>query len=197
MKKMVFAVILGVLFASPQGFAAETYKVDAVHSTIGFKVRHLGVSYVTGKFDTFNGVLTFDGETLTAIEGVADVNSINTANSGRDEHLKQDDFFSAGQFPSITFKSTKVTQTGSIVAVVGDLTIRDVTKTVVLQGELGGFAEIKGVKKTGLVLNGEINRQDYGLSFNKLLETGQAVVSNEIKVMLEVEADSPLEASAK
>lgn len=195
MKKVLLVAVLGVLLGAPQVFAAEIYKTDAVHSMVGFKVRHLGVAYVTGKFDAFDGTLTFDGDTLTAIEGTIDAKSINTANTKRDDHLRGDDFFSADKFPSITFKSTKVTQTGNTVAVVGDLTIRDVTKTVELQGETGGFVIMPEVKKTGLVLEGQINRQDFGLSFIKLLETGQAMVGNDVKLSIEIEANQPLPAS--
>ena len=189
MKKiLMFTCVLGMVVTAPLAFAADIYKIDPAHSTVGFKVRHMGISYVSGKFDSFEGALSFDGEMLAGLDGKADAASINTGVANRDDHLRSDDFFSAQKFPAIIFKSTKVTQDGSTIAVVGDLTIRDVTKTVVLQGEFGGFVDTGKGKKAGLVLNGEINRQDFGLAFNKLLETGQAMVGNQVKITLEMEA---------
>lgn len=188
-------MIMGLVFMGSNLFADETavkpdvYKADVVHSTIGFKVKHLGVSYVTGKFDKFDGQLTFEGEKLVSVEGTAEVSSIDTGNTSRDDHLKTDDFFGAEQFPTVTFKSTKVTIDGNKLGVVGDLTIRDVTKVAVLQGELGGFAEMKGVRKAGIVLEGQINRQDFGLKFNKMLESGQATVGDEVFINFEIEAN--------
>ena len=189
MKKiLIFTCVLGMVVTAPLAFAADIYKIDAAHSTVGFKVRHMGISYVSGKFDSFEGALSFDGEMLVGLDGKADAASVNTGVANRDDHLRSDDFFSAQKFPAIIFKSTKVTQDGNTIAVVGDLTIRDVTKTVVLQGEFGGFVDTDKGKKAGLVLNGEINRQDFGLAFNKLLETGQAMVGNQVKITLEMEA---------
>ena len=187
-KKLMFAFIFVIVLAGPPVFAVDIYKVDPAHSTIGFKVRHMGISYVSGKFDTFEGALSFDGDILTGLDGKVDVNSINTAVSNRDDHLKSDDFFSAQKFPTMTFKISKVTQDGSTIAVVGDLTIRGATKIVVLQGEFGGFVDTDKGKKTGVTLEGEINRQDFGLAFNKLLEAGQAMVGNQVKITLELEA---------
>ena len=189
-KKLMLMFVLGVVLVTPQVFAADTYKVDPVHSTVSFRVRHMGISYVTGKFDKFEGELSFDGDKLTGLTGTVDATSINTSNPGRDGHLKSDDFFSADKFPTIKFEGTKITQTGNTIVVVGNLTIRDVTKVVELQGEFGGFANTAKAKKTGLVLEGEINRKDFGLQFNKLLESGQPMVGDQVKITLELEAGS-------
>lgn len=188
-EKLIFVLMVGVFFCS-RAFAADIYTIDPVHSTVGFKARHLGVSYVSGKFDSFEGQLTFDGAQLTGVTGKVNTNSINTANSDRDGHLKSDDFFSAEKFPAITFESTKVTQAENTLAVVGNLTIRDVTKVVVLQGEFGGFADTGKAQKAGLTLGGEINRKDFGLQFNKILDSGQAMVGDQVKITLELEAGS-------
>ena len=186
--RIALFIIAVFLLSSGAVFAADVYSVDPVHSAVGFKVRHLGVSYVSGKFDKFKGELLFDGNTLTAITGKVDATTINTADAKRDGHLKADDFFSADKFPTIEFKSTKVTQNGNAVTVVGNLTMRDVTKVVELQGEFGGFVDTGKAKKTGLTLAGEINRKDFGLQFNKLLETGQVMVGDQVKISLELEA---------
>ncbi len=198
MKNRIPVVAIAAVFLlATMAFAADVYNVDPVHSTIGFKVRHMGISYVTGKFDKFEGQLTFDGDKLASIEGKVDASSIDTAQAGRDEHLKGDEFFSAAKFPSIDFKTTKVTLVGNVVAVVGNLTIRDVTKVVELQGEFGGFANTEKGKKTGLVLNGEINRKDFGLQFNKLLESGQAMVGDQVQISLEIEAQQAVQKTAE
>ena len=200
MKKiMIFLSILGFVCAcyavlATQAAAEEIYTVDGSHSNLGFKVKHLGISYVTGKFGKFDGKITLEGDQLTSVEGTVDVASIDTAETKRDEHLKSDDFFSADKFPQISFKSTKVTQEGSKLGVVGELTIRDVTKTVVLQGEWGGkaFVSAWNVHKAGLVLEGQINRKDFGLSFSQLLETGQAIVGDDIWITIELEANQSI-----
>lgn len=196
MKKTVgLLLVAGLMLVGSKLFAEETamkqdvYKADSVHSMVGFKVKHLGVSYVTGKFDTFDAQLVFEGEKLISVEGTTLVNSINTGDAKRDGHLKSDDFFGAEQFPSMKFKSTKVTADGNKLGVVGDLTIRDVTKVIVLQGELGGFVDMKGVRKTGIVLEGQINRQDFGLKFDQMLESGQAMVGNDVFFNIEIEAN--------
>ena len=169
----------------------DVYKIDGAHSTIGFRIKHLGISFVNGKFDKFDGQLTFEGEKLVSIEGTVEANSINTANEKRDTHLKSDDFFGAEQFPTIKFKSTKVTQEGSKLGIVGELTIRDVTKIVEFQGEFGGLVYMENMKvhKAGVTLEGQINRQDFNLKFNKVLESGQAIVGNDVMIDLELEAN--------
>ena len=189
MKKIMLMFAVGILVTANQVFAADSYTVDPVHSTVSFRVRHLGVSYVTGKFDKFDGKISFEGDTPVGLNGTVDAASINTANANRDGHLKSDDFLAADKFPAITFQSTEVAQSGDSISVTGNLTIRDVTKTIKLQGEFGGFADMGQVRKTGLVLEGEINRKDFGLLFNKLTEAGQIMVGDQVKLTLELEAD--------
>ena len=189
MKKIFMLMVVGLFFGVSAVGAADTYNLDPVHTTIGFKVQHLGISYVTGKFDKFEGQVMVDGEMIHSLQGAVDVNSINTDQEKRDGHLKSDDFFSSAQFPMMKFTSTKITQEGGKLAVFGDLTIRDVTKPVLLNGNLGGFVNMNGTQKLGFVLSGEINRQDFGLKFNKILETGNAVVADTVIITLEIEAD--------
>lgn len=190
LKRTVFLISAFFLLQLCPAFGADLYTIDPAHSTVGFKVRHLGVSYVTGKFDKFEGTITFDGNNITALEGKVDATTVDTAEPKRDGHLKSPDFFAAEKFPSMEFKSTKITQNGDKIAIVGNLIIRDVTKVVEFQGEFGGFAVMGQTKKAGLVLTGEINRKDFGLQFNKLIDSGQAMVGDQVKINLELEANN-------
>ena len=194
MKKLILLMGLLVLMLTVHtAWAEEIYSLDAAHSNIGFKVRHLGISDVKGKFDKFDGNIVFSGDQLKSLEGTIDVNSINTAEPKRDGHLKSDDFFSADKFPAMKFKSTKITQNGNNISVVGDLTIRDVTKIVLLSGEWRGFADMEmngmSVHKTGLALETDINRKDFSLAFNMFNGAGQAIVADKIFMTIELEGN--------
>jgi len=164
--------------------------LDNAHSEISFKVKHLVVTTLTGKFDAFEGSVEspsddFNGAT---IQFSADINSINTGNADRDGHLKSDDFFNAGSFPKLTFKSTSFTKNGEQYKLTGDLTIRDVTKTIELDVEFGGSAvDPWGNTKAGFELNGKIKRKEFGLKWDALTEAGGAVVSDEVKLHLNVQ----------
>ena len=194
MKKLIFLVGFFMLaFLGQSVWAGETYSLDAAHSNVGFKIRHLGISDVKGKFDKFEGNLSFNGDKLESLNGTVNIDSINTAEPQRDAHLKSDDFFSAEKFPVMKFKSTKITQVGNTIAVVGELTIRDVTKVVILNGEWRGFADIEmngmNIHKTGLVLETEINRKDFGLAFNAFNGAGQAIVADKVFMTIELEGN--------
>lgn len=171
----------------------EVYQLDPPHSTLGFKVPHLGISSVTGKLKNFEGQLKFSGEQLVSAEAVIESSSIFTDNDKRDDHLRADDFLSSAKFPKIKFKSTKVNQNGKELVITGNLTIRDITKPIVLKGKLGGKVHIPmwKVHKTGLQLQGKINRQEFGLKFKKFLGTGEAMVGNEVTLNIEIEANRP------
>lgn len=172
-------VLAGSLFA-------ETFMVDKPHTNVGFKAKHLLVSSVNGNFDTFDGSIDFDymKKELKGLKGTVSVGSIDTDNTKRDNHLKSEDFFDAAKFPEIKFVSTKVD--GEYLW--GDLTIKGVTKNVKFEIEdVGTVIGPKGNKRVGFVLEGKINRFDYGLNWNKLLETGGAIVSKDIKLIIEME----------
>ncbi len=165
---------------------AESFMVDKPHTNVGFKVKHLLVSSVNGNFGTFDGSIEFDymKKELKSVKGTIGVASINTNNIKRDSHLKSADFFDVDKFPEMTFVSTKVD--GDYLW--GDLTIKSVTKNVKFEVEdIGTIVGPKGNKRVGFVLEGKIKRLDYGLSWNKLLEAGGAIVSNEIKLIIEME----------
>ncbi|MEZ4703172.1 MAG: YceI family protein [Rhodothermales bacterium] len=172
---------------------ATTYTADKAHSDIGFKVRHLGISNVKGEFTDYTASVTMDGEDLNTIqaEATVQVGSISTGIDRRDNHLKSDDFFNAEQFPTLTFKSKGVRNIkGDSFELVGDLTIRDVTKEVVLEAEFLGAGQMMETKKVGFEAQTVINRFDYNLKWDNLTEAGGFVVGEEVTILLELELDA-------
>lgn len=168
-----------------------SYKIDAAHSEISFKVKHLMISNVNGSFKQFDATMVAEKADFSdaKISFEAAVNSISTNNDQRDEHLKSDDFFAAAQFPKITFVSTSLNlKSGDDYTLKGDLTIKGVTKPVELAVELGGnMTDFYGQNKVGFELNGKINRSDFGLTWSTVTETGGVVVSDVIKLHLAVQ----------
>ncbi|MBX9892396.1 MAG: YceI family protein [Chitinophagaceae bacterium] len=168
-----------------------TYKIDAAHSEINFKVKHLMITNVTGNFTQFDATMEASADDFSdaKISFEADVNSINTNNEQRDGHLKSDDFFNAEQFPKLTFVSSGLQKkSDSEYALTGDLTIRDITKTVTLDVEFGGtMTDPWGQQKAGFEISGKINRKDFDLKWTATTEAGGIVVSDEVKLQLAVE----------
>ncbi len=168
-----------------------TYKIDASHSEITFKVKHLMITNVTGNFTQFNASMESDKEDFSdaVISFDADVNSINTNNEQRDGHLKSDDFFNAAQFPSLNFVSTSFTKVSDEqYKLAGNLTIRDVTKPVELDVEYGGtMVDPYGQTKAGFEISGKINRKDFNLKWTATTEAGGIVVSDEVKLQLNIQ----------
>ena len=169
----------------------SVYKIDAAHSEINFKVKHLMITNVTGSFNTFEGTMESNKEDFSdaKISFTADINSISTNNEQRDGHLKSDDFFGAEAYPQLSFTSTALTPKGDDEYVLtGDLTIKGVTKSVDLKVELGGTAtDPYGQVKTGFEINGKINRKDFGLNWSAVTEAGNIMVSDEVKLQLAVQ----------
>lgn len=168
---------------------AESFMLDMPHTHVGFKAKHLLVSSVNGNFNSFDGSIEFDyaKKQLTSLKGTISVASISTDNAKRDTHLKSSDFFNAEQFPEIKFVSTKID--GNYLW--GDITIKDVTKNIKFEiADIGTIVGPKGNKRVGFVLEGKINRFDYGLNWNMLLEAGGAIVSQDIKLIIEMEGIS-------
>lgn len=165
--------------------------IDPSHSEITFKVKHLVVTTLTGRFSSFEGSLETPGDDFSgaAVLFSADVDSISTGNADRDGHLKSDDFFNAAAFPKLTFRSTSFSKTGdNAYKLAGDLTIRDVTKPIELDVEYGGTAvDPWGNTKAGFEINGRIERKEFGLKWDALTEAGGAVVSDEVKLHLNVQ----------
>ena len=162
------------------------WTIDATHSEIAFKVKHMMISTVTGHFEDFTATAKTDGESFenASIEFSAKTGSINTKNADRDAHLKSDDFFNSEKFPEMKFvsKSFKGDK------LVGDLTIRDITKEITLDAELNGIAvDPYGQTKAGLEIKGEINRKDFNLTWSAVTEAGSIVVSDEVKLVVDVQ----------
>ncbi|MGC8751129.1 YceI family protein [Hydrotalea sp.] len=168
-----------------------TYKIDAAHSEVAFKVKHLMIASVTGQFKEFDGSMTAEKADFTdaSIDFEALVNSITTGNDQRDGHLKSDDFFAAEKYPKLTFKSTAIQKLDEeTYNLTGNLTIRDVTKPVTLKVTYGGqIIDPWGQTKLGFEIEGKINRKDFGLTWSATTETGGIVVSDEVKLHLNIE----------
>lgn len=165
---------------------AGTYNVDPDHSHMGFKVRHMMISNVIGKFDTFNGSFEYDEKTKTlkSLHGTVEVKSINTENAKRDEHLRTSDFFAAAKYPNMTFVLEKVEGDTAY----GKLTMRGVSKDIKLEFENNGMVKDPwGNTRVGLALSGKINRFDYGIQYNEILEAGGVAVGETVKINVELE----------
>ena len=170
--------------------ATTKWVLDPTHSELQFKVKHLMITTVTGNIKSFSAELDSEGDDFTnsAISFSGNINSIDTGNGDRDAHLKSGDFFDAEQYPAITFQSTDVEKDGGDYIVKGNLTIKDVTKAVKLNAEFGGIAtDPWGNTKAGFTLSGKINRTEFGLTWNAALETGGVMVSEEVKILGELQ----------
>ncbi len=171
--------------ASIKDLPAGTWNVDASHSELGFTARHLMVTKVRGQFKEFEGtVVVGDDVTDSKVTAVAQIGSVDTGSADRDAHVKSADFFDADNNPTMTFTSTEVTED----ALKGDLTIKGVTKPVVFDLDFGGLAtDPWGNAKAGFEATTEINRKDWGLEWNVALEGGGVLVSEKIKVNLDIQ----------
>ena len=168
-----------------------TYKIDPAHSEIAFKVKHMMIATISGNFTQFDATLQTEAPDFNnaTISFEADVNSINTNNEQRDGHLKSEDFFAAEKFPKLTFVSKSFTKEDEEeYKLVGDLTIRGVTKTVELAVEYGGtMTDPYGQIKAGFDISGKINRKEFGLSWGVVTEAGGVVVSDDVKLHLSIQ----------
>jgi polyisoprenoid-binding protein YceI len=169
-----------------------SYAIDPAHSRIGFVARHAMVTKVRGQFDDFEGAFTVDGAdpSKSAASITLQVVSVDTRNEMRDGHLRTNDFFNAEQFPTITFRSTAVShEGGNDFAVTGDLTIKGVTKAITIPLEFQGSAtDPFGNARIGFEGSTQIQRSDYGISYNAALETGGVLVSDKITLEFEISA---------
>ncbi len=168
-----------------------TWQIDATHSQVVFAVRHMVISTVRGHFTAIRGTLEFDEAhpENASVEAEVDVASIDTRDKTRDADLLSPKFFDAQKYPVISFKSTKVERAGNDYKVTGDLTLHGVTRAVVFDVEYGGTVKDPyGLLRVGMNGHTKISRKDWGMTMNPLLETGGAVISDEVKIELEVEA---------
>ena len=168
------------------------WNVDTAHSTVEFAIRHMMISNVKGTFNKFDGVINADPHDLTdaSIEFTIDASSIDTRKSDRDNHLRSDDFFDVENYPDLTFKATKIEKKfEDQYDLTGDFTIKDITKAVTFNISFEGLAKdpMSGDEAAGFTGNTKINRKDFGLTWNAALETGGVVVSDEVKINIEIQ----------
>jgi polyisoprenoid-binding protein YceI len=168
-----------------------TWNLDASHSDVNFRVRHLVISTVSGKFKTFSSVTKTSDDDFSTAEITFEVEtaSIDTGMEQRDQHLQSDDFFNSEAFPTLIFKSSAVRKLDDEkYEIDGQLTIRDITKPFTLEAEFGGIAKDPyGQIKAGFDVTGKISRKEFGLTWNALTEAGGAVVSDEVKFQANVQ----------
>lgn len=192
MKRIINVIAAVVILAIPIFASAASWSIDPDHSSVGFKVRHMMVSNVKGDFGKFNGVVEIDDKDLTKskVEVVIDTTSINTGVAKRDDHLKSADFFDVANYPTMTFVSSKVKKAGNgTLKVYGKLSLHGVTRDVVLdvEGPTREYKDPWGNVKRGATATTRINRKDFGLTWNKAVESGGVVVGDEITIALEIE----------
>ncbi|NMO21273.1 polyisoprenoid-binding protein [Pyxidicoccus fallax] len=191
MKAFLRSAVASLLVAVPSLALGAEYEIDSTNSSALFSVKHMMVSNVRGTFSKVTGKAHLDDKDITksTVEATIDAATINTQDTKRDEHLRAPDFFDTAKYPTITFKSMKVEKAGAGLKVSGNLTMHGVTKPVVLDVE-GFTAESKdpwGNIKRGGTATTKLNRKDFGLGWNKMLETGGVAVGEEISVTLEIQ----------
>jgi polyisoprenoid-binding protein YceI len=169
---------------------AGTWTVDRAHSSVSFTVRHLMVSKVRGSFKDFDGEFVTAADPLDSkVTATVQMASIDTREEGRDEHLRTNDFFDIEHHPTMTFTSTKIVGSGSDYTVTGDLTIRGVTRPVTFDLEVNGVQRDPwGKTRAGFTLSGAINRKDWGIEYNALLEGGGVMIGDKVNIEIDVEA---------
>ncbi len=184
-------ILLAAIFVTSSVFSQTNWNVDASHTNVGFEVDHMVISSVEGEFNKYEATISTDGTDFTNanIEFTIDVSSINTDNGDRDNHLKSDDFFNAEQFPQITFKSKSMTKVdGDNWKLVGDFTMRDVTKEIELEVKFRGLVNDPwGNTRVGFAITGEVSRFDYNLKWNNLLETGGLIVGDTVTLNIDLQ----------
>jgi polyisoprenoid-binding protein YceI len=171
--------------------SASVYSLDGSHTNVGFSVKHLMITNVKGEFKKYDGNIDFDATTKSfkVFNANIDTASVDTGIEKRDNHLKSEDFFLSEKFPKMTFEMKSYKADGDEGKMSGDLTIRGITKPVVLEVEdLSTVKDFEGNTRVGFTLKGKINRMDFDLKWNKALELGGVAVSEEVKIIVEVEA---------
>ena len=192
MNKVIAIFTAAVLLMAPSIGSASTWNIDPDHSSIGFKVRHLMVSNVRGVFGKVQGVVHADDKDITRskVTATIDATSIDTGVAKRDAHLKSPDFLDVAKYPTMTFVSTKIVRDGADkLKITGDLTLHGVTRPIVLsvEGPTGEVRDPQGKIRRGASATTKINRKDFGLTWNKAMETGGMVVGDDVDVTIEVE----------
>ncbi len=194
--RMTLTLLFTALLASQA--PAETWQIDVPHSSVNFSVRHLVISKARGRFKKFSGSIEFDGKKTQAgsVELTVQMESIDTNDEDRDDHLRSADFFETDKYPTMIFKSTDVGELkDGKFTLTGELTIKDVTKSVVFECEVHGVL-VKGPRgnaRYGFSAKTNINRQDYNVSWSKTMDSGGLMLGNEVEISIEIEAVLPKE----
>ncbi len=174
------------------------WTLDTTHTQVGFSVKHMAISTVRGRFTKFNGAGETDaGGKIVKANFTIDATSIDTNQEQRDAHLRSADFFDTEQFPTISFESTTFSQQGSDITITGNFTMHGVTKTLTLKGETSPVVKDPwGMTRTALTLEGKLNRKEWGLAWNQALELGGLMVSEDVRLSIELEAVGAAETPA-
>jgi polyisoprenoid-binding protein YceI len=185
----LFIILAAVLGLQMSARAADSYTIDPAHTRVGFSVPHLGITHVKGRFREFNGSLVLEGDALKEATATIQVQSVDTGVAQRDNHLRTADFFDATNYPTITFKTKEVENSGKQLTLVGDFTMRGVTKEIRLPVSLSKpIKDPWGKMRVGLEGRMKLNRKDYGLRYNQLLETGIPAVGDDVELEITAEA---------
>ncbi len=191
MKYNNIAAVIAAFFFLPALAAQDVWNIDASHSSVQFQVKHLMISNVRGEFGEMSGRILFDGEDCSTVkaDAVIQVASIDTREPKRDEHLRSADFFDAARYPTITYKSKRVEGVSEKkFKLVGDLTMRGITKEITLDVEATPVIKgMQGETRIGAHATTSLNRQDYGIKWNRALDAGGVVVSDEVRITLDLE----------
>jgi polyisoprenoid-binding protein YceI len=178
-----------VAAATETSLPAGTWKVDPVHSSVEFQVKHLGIATVKGRFEEFEGTVEVGPEGARAY-GTVKTASVDTREPQRDEHLRSADFFEVAKYPEIDFRSTAIRRAGEDeLEIDGELTIHGVTRAITLRAEVEGTeTDLQGNDRVGLSASAQINRSDYEMRFNAALGSGNMVVSDRVKILVDISA---------
>ena len=187
---VMFATVLVGVGLTHAAWGADVYKIDPSHTRVGFMVRHLVISKVRGEFKDYDATITLDEQdtTQSSLEGTINVASLDTDHEKRDKHLRSPDFFHAEQYPEIIFKSKRIEKTNDGYVMIGDFTMRGVTKEIALPFSITEPITHSNQTRFGFEASLEINRQDYGIAYSRVADTGGLVVSDTVVIEIDGEA---------
>lgn len=175
-----------LLIGASASFAAETYRIDPAHTSVGFAVKHFGINLVKGHFTQFEGALVMEDGKLSAARGTIQAASLNTGVEARDDHLRSADFLDTATHPKITFQSKRIE--GEVV-IVADFSMRGVTREIELPAKVSGpIEDPTGRRRIGLEASAVVNRKDYNINYHQVLESGVPAVGDEVRIEIHAEA---------
>ena len=187
--KIMFSQTVAVCLLFCNARAADSFKIDPAHSHVGFSIRHMGINNVRGTFDEYEGSVVIDDGKIKEADGTIQVKSVNTHVAPRDNHLRSLAFLDADKYPTITFKTKRVETSGAETRLIADFTMHGVTKELVLPVTLSGpVKDPQGNTRIGLEATAKVNRKDYGISYNQVLEAGIQAVGEEVTIEINAEA---------